>query len=238
MGQFGKRPQNTQEIPVASAQPIDQPTRTNFLRILAALEKNTEVMAQQNHRIEALEKNQRPQRAANSPTRRHHHSRSPPRQEPAYQRRPALERIQPQGKKRDWTPPPHEGRVSPTTKKGKTVEQPRHSPQGLRNMAKQGASSSCHARENGDYRCSTPIPRYNDSPEYSLNRSDEEDSDCPLSGDIMRAPIPAGLEKLPNLPSYDGLTDPDYHVNNFNAILNFRKTSGAIIKVVRIEFLS
>jgi hypothetical protein len=41
-------------------------------------------------------------------------------------------------------------------------------------------------------------------------------------------PIPAGLERLPNLPAYDGLTDPDDHVNNFNVILNFRKTSGAI----------
>jgi hypothetical protein len=44
----------------------------------------------------------------------------------------------------------------------------------------------------------------------------------------MRAPIPATLEKLPNLPSYDGLTDPNDHVDNFNAILNFRKTSKAI----------
>jgi hypothetical protein len=33
----------------------------------------------------------------------------------------------------------------------------------------------------------------------------------------MSALIPAGLEKLPNLPAYDGLTDPDDHINNFNA---------------------
>jgi hypothetical protein len=51
--QSGKRPQKTQEIPVANAQPVDHPTR--------ALEKNTEVMAQQNRRIEALERNQCPQ---------------------------------------------------------------------------------------------------------------------------------------------------------------------------------
>jgi hypothetical protein len=55
--QSGKRPQNMQEIPVANVQPVDQPTRADFLRILAALEKNTEVMAQQNRMIEALEKN-------------------------------------------------------------------------------------------------------------------------------------------------------------------------------------
>jgi hypothetical protein len=128
--QSGKRPQNTQEIPVASAQPADQPTRADFQRILTALERNTELMAQQNRRIEALEKNQRAQRAANSPPRRHHSSRSPPRQETAHQRRHALERIQPQGSKRGRTSPLREERVSPTTKKGKTVEQPRHSPRG------------------------------------------------------------------------------------------------------------
>jgi hypothetical protein len=59
--QSGKRPQKTQEIPVANAQPVDHPTRADFLRILAALEKNTEVMAQLNRRIEALERNQCPQ---------------------------------------------------------------------------------------------------------------------------------------------------------------------------------
>jgi hypothetical protein len=97
-------------------------------------------------------------------------------------------------------------------------------------MARQGASSSRHARENRDYdyRNPTPISRYNDTPERSPNESEEEDTDCPLSRDIMRAPIPAGLERFPNLPAYDGLTNPDDHVNNFNAILNFRKTSGAI----------
>jgi hypothetical protein len=74
--------------------------------------------AQQNLRIEALEK-QRPQRAANSPLRRHHSSRSPPRQELAHQWRPARERIQPPSHKRGRTPPLREDRVSPTTKKGK-----------------------------------------------------------------------------------------------------------------------
>jgi hypothetical protein len=58
--QSGKRPQNTQEIPVASAQPADQPTRADFQRILTALERNTELMAQQNRKIEALEENQPP----------------------------------------------------------------------------------------------------------------------------------------------------------------------------------
>jgi hypothetical protein len=115
--QSGKRPQNTQEIPVASAQPADQPTRADFQRILTALERNTELMAQQNRRIEALEKNQRAQRAANSPPRRHCPSRSPPRQETAHQRCLALGRIQPPSNKMGRTPPLREerwqGRESP-----------------------------------------------------------------------------------------------------------------------------
>ncbi|KAK2437304.1 hypothetical protein QL285_022212 [Trifolium repens] len=220
----GKRPQKTQEIPVISAQPADQ--QTDFQRILALLEKNNELIAQQNLRIEALE-NQRPQRAANSPPRRHHLPESPPRQETAKQRRPVLERIQPPSNKRGRTPPLREDRTSPITKKGKGVEQPRHSPQGLRNMARQGGTSSRPARK--EYRCPTPVRRYDDDTlEISLTGSEEEDSVCALSRDIMRAPIPAALERLPNLPSYDGLTDPDDHVNNFNTILNFRNTSGAI----------
>lgn len=95
-------------------------------------------------------------------------------------------------------------------------------------MARQGVSSSRHARNNREYRSPSPAPRYDDAIEFSPNGSEEEDSACALSRDIMRAAIPAALERLPNLPSYDGLTDPDDHINNFNAILNFRKTSGAI----------
>ncbi|KAK2403502.1 hypothetical protein QL285_052932 [Trifolium repens] len=224
--QSGKRPLNTQEIPFVSAQPADQ--QTDFQRILALLEKNNELIAQQNLRIEALEK-QRPQRAPNSPPRRHQLSKSPPRQETSRQRRPALERIQPPSNKRGRTPPPREERSSPATKKGKVVEQPRHSPQGLRNMARQGGTSSRPAREDYEYRSPTPDRRYNDDTfEFSPNGSEEEDSVCALSTDIMRAPIPAALERLPNLPSYDGLTDPDDHIKNFNTILNFRRTSGAI----------
>ncbi|KAK2443392.1 hypothetical protein QL285_014501 [Trifolium repens] len=82
-------------------------------------------------------------------------------------------------------------------------------------MAKQGPSSSRHAHNN-DYHSPSPFSRYNDSPLQSPEGSEEEDIDCPLSREIMRAPIAAGLEKLLSLPSYDGRTDPDDHVNNVN----------------------
>ncbi|MCI62901.1 hypothetical protein A2U01_0084158, partial [Trifolium medium] len=44
----------------------------------------------------------------------------------------------------------------------------------------------------------------------------------------MRALIPAGFERPPPLGTYDGQFDPDEHIDNINAILNFRMVSGAI----------
>ncbi|MCI92956.1 hypothetical protein A2U01_0114254, partial [Trifolium medium] len=44
----------------------------------------------------------------------------------------------------------------------------------------------------------------------------------------MRAPIPAGFEKPPQLWTYDGQSDPDEHIDNVNAILDFRMVSEAI----------
>ncbi|MCI33280.1 hypothetical protein A2U01_0054497, partial [Trifolium medium] len=44
----------------------------------------------------------------------------------------------------------------------------------------------------------------------------------------MRAPIPAGFERPPPLRTYDGQTDPDEHIDNINAVLDFHMVSGAI----------
>ncbi|MCI81208.1 hypothetical protein A2U01_0102481, partial [Trifolium medium] len=38
----------------------------------------------------------------------------------------------------------------------------------------------------------------------------------------MRAPIHAGFDIPPPLGTYDGKTDPDEHIDNINAILDFR----------------
>ncbi|MCI74798.1 hypothetical protein A2U01_0096062, partial [Trifolium medium] len=59
-------------------------------------------------------------------------------------------------------------------------------------------------------------------PHHSPPGSDEEDSRCPLSKEIMRAPIPPVFEKPPQLGTYDGQTDSDEHIDNVNAILDFR----------------
>ncbi|MCI47828.1 hypothetical protein A2U01_0069070, partial [Trifolium medium] len=44
----------------------------------------------------------------------------------------------------------------------------------------------------------------------------------------MRAPNPPGFEKPPHLGTYDGQSDPDEHIDNVNAIFDFRIVSGAI----------
>ncbi|MCI87876.1 hypothetical protein A2U01_0109161, partial [Trifolium medium] len=44
----------------------------------------------------------------------------------------------------------------------------------------------------------------------------------------MRAPIPSGFEKPPSLGTYYGQTDPDEHIDNINAILDFCRVSGTI----------
>ncbi|MCI63518.1 hypothetical protein A2U01_0084775, partial [Trifolium medium] len=44
----------------------------------------------------------------------------------------------------------------------------------------------------------------------------------------MKAPIPTGFEKPPQLGTYDGQADPDEHIENINAIFEFRMVTGAI----------
>ncbi|MCI58027.1 hypothetical protein A2U01_0079280, partial [Trifolium medium] len=91
--------------------------------------------------------------------------------------------------------------------------------QGLALMAQHGASASRGNRDDHASRSATP-PRHDDnSPLHSSNGSDEDDPRCPLTRDIMRAPIPTGFERPPPLGAYDGQTDPDEHIDNINAIL-------------------
>ncbi|MCI08238.1 hypothetical protein A2U01_0029314, partial [Trifolium medium] len=55
----------------------------------------------------------------------------------------------------------------------------------------------------------------------------------------MRAPIPLGFKKPPPLGTYDGKTDPDDHVDNINAILDFRRAvepSGDLTEQFRRHF--
>ncbi|CAJ2655614.1 unnamed protein product [Trifolium pratense] len=200
----------------------------DLVQTTEALQGQNRRMDEQNLRLDRLERNQRLSRN-NSPPRRTPTSQSPPRQETVRQRRPALERIEQPGRKRDHVSPPREGISSPNVKKGKIVDRApprRHSPQGLSLMTKQGqpVSRSHHT----DQFSRSPTPDREGSPPLNSQESDEEDPHCPLSHDILQAPVPKGCERPPPLPAYDGLTDPDEHIASVNATLNFLRASGAI----------
>ncbi|CAJ2636298.1 unnamed protein product [Trifolium pratense] len=233
--QAGKRSQSEQGKSAETDLSAASVTNAELAALIAALKQTTEAlqgqnrrMDEQNLRLDRLEKNQRLSRN-NSPPRRITTSPSPPRQETVRQRRPALERIEQPGKKRDHVSPPREGISSPNVKKGKIVDRtpPRHhSPQGLSLMTKQGqpVSRSHHT----DQFSRSPTPNREGSPPLNSQESDEEDPRCPLSHDILQAPVPKGCERPPPLPAYDGLTDPDEHIASVNATLNFLRVSGAI----------
>ncbi|MCI14536.1 hypothetical protein A2U01_0035667 [Trifolium medium] len=123
--QLEKRPQSTQEKPVDRAHPTAPLTRSDITDLLAALRSTNETLQQQGLRISALEKSIRSKRGrSRSPRRSRPRSKTPhPRRQDTHNRRPALEWLQQPNKKRDRTPP-REDRVSPTTKKGKTIERP------------------------------------------------------------------------------------------------------------------
>ena len=71
--------------------------------------------------------------------------------------------------------------------------------------------------------------RYYSSPSISPERDEEEPSKrCPLSPTIQRAPLPRGLEKPPSLTPYDGTIDPDDHLENVEAALDYRNVGGSI----------
>ncbi|CAJ2646545.1 unnamed protein product [Trifolium pratense] len=233
--QAGKRPQSEQGKSAETDLSAASVTNAELATLIAALKQTTEAlqgqnrrMDEQNLRLDRLERNQRFSRN-NSPPRRTPTSQSPPRQETVRQRRPALERIEQPGKKRDHVSPPREGISSPNVKKGKIVDRtpPRHhSPQGLSLMTKQGqpVSRSHHT----DQFSRSPTPNREGSPPLNSQESDEEDPRCPLSHDILQAPVPKGFERPPALPAYDGLTDPDEHIASVNATLNFLRVNGAI----------
>ncbi|CAJ2669315.1 unnamed protein product [Trifolium pratense] len=229
--QTGKRPQSEQGKSAETDLSAASVTNVELAALIAALKQTTEALQgqnrrldEQNARLDRLERKQRFYRN-NSPPRRTPASQSPPRQEVVRQRRPALERIEQPSKKRDHVSPPREGISSPIVKKGKTVDRTpprRHSPQGLSLMTKQAqpVSRSQFSR--------SPTPDREDSPPLNSHESDEEDPRCPLSHDILQAPVPKGFERPPALPAYDGLTDPDEHIASINATLNFLRVSGAI----------
>jgi len=50
----------------------------------------------------------------------------------------------------------------------------------------------------------------------------------PFTQRLRDTPIPCGLEKPPQMDSYDGTTDPDKHIENIEAVLTYRSVQGAM----------
>ena len=71
-------------------------------------------------------------------------------------------------------------------------------------------------------------PRDIRSRSRSSSFSDDDEPRGPLSQEIMAAQLPKGLEKPPPLGTYDGTTDPDEHIENIDALLDYRGVRGAI----------
>jgi hypothetical protein len=71
----------------------------------------------------------------------------------------------------------------------------------------------------------SPPPRHHRR--HSLD-SDEVRYVGPLTGKIMRVPVPAGLEKPPTMDTYDGTTDPNDYIGNIEVAFNYRAVRGSI----------
>ncbi|MCI58264.1 hypothetical protein A2U01_0079518, partial [Trifolium medium] len=67
-------------------------------------------------------------------------------------------------------------------------------------------------------------PRKGSPPRRNRHRSpnDEERHCGPLSRRIMDLPLPIGLEKPPTMDIYDGSADPVDHIENIEAVLEYR----------------
>ncbi|GAU47210.1 hypothetical protein TSUD_403510, partial [Trifolium subterraneum] len=200
--------------------------------LLDALCETIQTVNEQNNRIRALEDGQRQILGyikPPSPPRRAERSESPPaRRAGTSQRRPVLERVQPQVQKRNRTPP-REDSVARTNKRGKAAalfeQRPRSPPRRkeilLGGMAQGSRGDDYQSRREDS-------PRREETPTHSPGWSDDEVYKGPLSRQIMGLKLPRALQKSPQLGKYDGLTDPDIHIQNIDVILNYQAVRGGI----------
>jgi len=66
------------------------------------------------------------------------------------------------------------------------------------------------------------------SSEDTRDARHDRDAYGPFTQRVRDTPIPRGLEKPPQMDSYDGTTDPDEHIENIEAILTYRSVQGAM----------
>ncbi|GAU22037.1 hypothetical protein TSUD_309410 [Trifolium subterraneum] len=225
-----KKGKQSQIAPGKSA-PTPQPNSPRASENAALLDALRETI-RTNARIRALEDGQQQILGyikPSSPPRRAERSESPPaRRAGTSQRRPVLERVQPQVQKRNRTPP-REDSVARANKRGKAValfEQKPRSPPRRKEILLGGMTQGSRG-DDYQYRRENS-PRREETPTHSPGWSDDEVYKGPLSRQIMDLELPRALQKPPQLGKYDGLTDPDIHIQNIYAILNYQAVKGGI----------
>ncbi|XP_058756308.1 uncharacterized protein LOC131629545 [Vicia villosa] len=168
--------------------------------VLAALAQTNALIQQQNNRIGALEQKRR--------------SKTPPGRKP----RPQHE----VGTKKHPRSPSPRGNAGPSSKKGSSDHHSRRRSLSPRPKRK---SQSPPARHDDSRRRRRRSHSRSSSPSAS---DEEQERHSPLSHAILEAPLPTGLEKPPPLGTYDGTTDTDEHIENIEALLDYRGVPGAI----------
>ncbi|GAU46380.1 hypothetical protein TSUD_280790 [Trifolium subterraneum] len=166
-----------------------------------------------------------------SPPRRVERSESPPARRPGTsQRRHVLERVQPppQVQKQNRTPP-REDVVARANKRGKAVALFKQRPRSPPRRKELLLGGMTHGSRGDDYQYRREnSPRREETHTHSPGWSDDEVYKGPLSRQIMDLELPRALQKPPQLGKYDGLTDPDTHVQNIDVILNYQAVKGGI----------
>ncbi|MCI53462.1 hypothetical protein A2U01_0074709, partial [Trifolium medium] len=95
---------------------------------------------------------------------------------------------------------------------------PRRHETSPRNSPRHGNRPLRHSPRRNSPRRNSPPPRRN----RHHSPSEEERPRGPLSRRIMEVPLPVGMEKPPAMGTYDGSTDPDDHIENIEAVLDYR----------------
>ena len=225
-----QRPGASQKVPKSVQQMTSSTIRDSMaVALLEALNKANSLILKQGERIEALESNQRskspPRKDRNrkvnhnpSPKKsKRHGSRSPP----PRQRRHRRDQEDPDdlADKKCGRSPTRSHRSSPEAKRSKDDR---------RSPAKRSPTTKSRNRSKSRSPRKNRNPRQDRSPRDSSPSSDDDDPRGPLSREILNTKLPRGLEKPPPLGQYDGTTDPDEHIENIDALLDYRGVRGAI----------
>ncbi|GAU10226.1 hypothetical protein TSUD_421500, partial [Trifolium subterraneum] len=200
----GKQSQIAPGKSATTPQP-NSPRVSKNAALIDALRETIRTVNKQNARIRALEDGQRQILGyikPSSPPQRAERSESPPaRRAGTSQRRPVLERVQPQ------------------------PQRPKSPPR--RKEILLGGMTQGSRGDDYQYRRESS-PRREETPTHSPGWSDDEVYKGPLSRKIMDLELPRALQKPPQLGKYDGLTDPDIHIQNIDAFLNYQAVKGGI----------